>query len=96
MKQQDRRELKEWARGVRLLSDPTRLGILRLLAGGPKNVKALCKALGLRQPAVSHHLGYLRAGRLVDRPRKGRSVAYSIDKRAIKVLSSACLKLTPK
>ena len=43
-------DLLEWARGFSLLSDPTRLGILSLLAKGPKNVTALCKALGLKQP----------------------------------------------
>ena len=96
MKQQEKRELKEWARGFRLLGDPTRLGILRLLAGGPKKVKVLCKALGLKQPNVSHHLGLLRGGRLVDGTRKGKAVTYSIEKHAIKVLSSACLKLTPR
>ena len=96
MKQQEKRELKEWARGFKLLGDPTRLGILRLLAGGPKNVMTLCKALKLRQKSVSQHLAPLRMGGLVDMTRKGRFVTYSIEKRAIKVLRSACLKLTPR
>ena len=93
MKQQEKRELKEWARGFKLLSDPTRLGILRLLAGGPKNVKALCEALGLRQTSVSHHVGLLRMGRLVDRTRTGKSVLYAIAKSNMRTLSSACSKL---
>ena len=51
--------------GVALLSDATRLGILKILAAGPKNATALGKTLGMRQPTVSHHLGLLRTGRLV-------------------------------
>jgi len=89
-------ELKEWARGFALLSDPTRLGILRLLARGPKNVTGLCKALRLKQPSVSHHLGLLRRGRLVDGTRKGKSVVYTTEKPNMRLLASACSKLTPK
>ena len=34
-------ELRDLAAGFAQLSDPTRLGILKMLAGGPKNVTAL-------------------------------------------------------
>ena len=60
-----RAAFRDQAQGFGLLSDPTRLGILSLLAKGPKNVTALCKALGSKQPAVSHHLGLLRMGRII-------------------------------
>ena len=89
-------DLLEWARGFNLLSDATRLGILSLLAKGPKNVTALCKALGLKQPTVSHHLGLLRMGRLVINTRQGKSVVYSTDKANLKALASALGKLMPK
>lgn len=88
-------ELSEWARGFGLLSDPTRLGVLKTLASGPKNVTALCKALGLKQPTVSHHLGLLRMGRLVIGTRMGKSVVYATDKKNLKELASAITKLTP-
>ncbi|HUU91674.1 MAG TPA: metalloregulator ArsR/SmtB family transcription factor [Phycisphaerae bacterium] len=88
-------ELSEWARGFALLSDPTRLGVLKLLAGGPKNVTALCNALGLKQPTVSHHLGLLRMGRLVLGTRMGKSVVYTTDKKNLKELASAIAKLMP-
>lgn len=88
-------ELKEWARGFGLLSDPTRLGVLKTLAGGPQNVTALCKALGLKQPTVSHHLGLLRMGRLVIGTRMGKSVVYNTDKKNLKELASAIAKLMP-
>ena len=89
-------DLLEWARGFTLLSDATRLGILSLLAKGPKNVTALCKALGLKQPTVSHHLGLLRMGRLVINTRQGKSVVYTTDKANLKALASALGKMMPK
>jgi DNA-binding transcriptional ArsR family regulator len=88
-------ELSEWARGFALLSDPTRLGILKMLAAGPKNVTALCDALGLKQPTISHHLGLLRMGRLVIGTRKGKSVVYVTDGANMKELAQAITKLTP-
>jgi len=87
-------ELSEWARGFSLLSDPTRLGILKMLAGGSKNVTALCDGLGLKQPTISHHLGLLRMGRLVTGTRKGKSVVYVSEKKNLKDLSAAISNLT--
>jgi len=89
-------ELQELARGFGLLSDGTRLGVLKMLAKSPKNVTALCKGLGLKQPTVSHHLGLLRMGRIVNGTRKGKSVIYSTDKAALKILGAACGKLMPR
>ena len=89
-------DLLEWARGFNLLSDATRLGILKNLAKGPKNVTALCKPLGLKQPTVSYHLGLLRMGRLVVGTRAGKCVFYTTDKASLKALASAVGKLMPK
>jgi ArsR family transcriptional regulator len=89
-------DLQEWARGFSLLSDPTRLGILHTLASGPRNVTALCEALDLKQPTISHHLGLLRMGRLVTGTRQGKSVVYTTNKDNVKELSAALSKLTPK
>ncbi|KPK41673.1 MAG: hypothetical protein AMK72_14985 [Planctomycetes bacterium SM23_25] len=86
-------DLREWARGFSLLSDATRLGILQLLAKGPRNVTALCKGLRLKQPTVSHHLGLLRMGRLVNGTRQGKSVVYATDKTNLKALATALGKL---
>ena len=92
----NRAELTEWARGFALLSDPTRLGILKMLATGPKNVTALCDALGLKQPTVSHHLGLLRMGRIVIGTRQGKSVVYVTDTASTKALEVGLKKLTPR
>jgi DNA-binding transcriptional ArsR family regulator len=89
-------ELRELASGFGLLSDATRLGILKLLAGGPKNVTALCKALGLKQARASHHLGLLRMGRLVVGTRKGKSVLYVTDADSLKDLAVGLAKLMPR
>jgi DNA-binding transcriptional ArsR family regulator len=89
-------DVRELSRGFSLLSDPTRLGILRLLAKGPRNVTAICKALSRRQPAVSHHLGLLRMCRLVNTMRQGKSVTYAIDKAALKALASGLAALMPR
>jgi len=64
---------------MRLLSDPTRLRVLRLLLPGEKNVSALCDRLGLAQPTVSHHLGLLRTARLVVTRRNGKQVYYALN-----------------
>jgi ArsR family transcriptional regulator len=91
-----RSELSELARGYGLLSDATRLGILKMLSAGPKNVTALCDALGLKQPTISHHLGLLRMGRLVIGTRKGKSVVYVTDTASMKELAVGISKLTPR
>jgi ArsR family transcriptional regulator len=91
-----RSEVTDLAFGYSLLSDQTRLGILKILSGGKKNVTALCKGLGLKQPTISHHLGLLRMGRLVIGTRKGKSVIYTVDPAQMKALAVALAKLTPK
>ena len=89
-------DFRDLAQGFGLLSEPARLGILQVLAKGPKNVTALCKALSLNQPTVSYHLGLLRMGRLVINTRQGKSVVYSTDKANLKALASALGKMMPK
>lgn len=89
-------DLQEWARGFSLLSDGTRLGILAELSKGPQNVTALCKALKLKQPTISHHLGLLRMGRMVNGERQGKSVVYTSDPDSLKAMADAIASLTPK
>jgi DNA-binding transcriptional ArsR family regulator len=89
-------ESYELACGFGLLSGATRLGILKMLTTGPKNVTALCKGLGQKQPSVSHHLGLLRMGRLVIGTRKGKSMIYVCDAAAMKALAVGLAKLTPR
>lgn len=62
----------------RVLSNPARLAIVRELAEGDRAVHELVTALELPQPRVSEHLATLRAARLVERSRSGRSVSYHL------------------
>ena len=67
----------------KLLSDPTRLRILLLLAQeGEMHVTAPCDKLGQSQPAVSHHLALLRGPGpgpgLIEARRDGKHNYYSV------------------
>ena len=88
-------DLRGTAQGFSLLADATRLGILANLSRGTSNVTGLCKALKLKQPTMSHHLGLLRMGRLVDGVRQGKSVIYKANAAALKDLAAALRKIMP-
>jgi ArsR family transcriptional regulator len=60
------------------LSDPTRVRIVGLLAHTELCVGDLCLVLGMSQPAVSHHLGILRALRIVTARKEGKHVFYTL------------------
>jgi DNA-binding transcriptional ArsR family regulator len=66
------------ADAMKVLSDPTRLRIVRELIGGARNVSQLAKAVALDQPRVSHHLARMRMAGLVVRERQGRKLIYRI------------------
>jgi SAM-dependent methyltransferase len=56
---------------LRLLGDPTRLRLLRVLTAESLNVSELTAVLGLAQSGVSRHLGLLRDAGLVTEERAG-------------------------
>ena len=62
----------------RTLADPTRRAIFeRLCRDGEQTVGALTAQAGVSQPAVSKHLGVLRAAGLVSDRHEGRQTHYS-------------------
>ncbi len=63
----------------RAIADPTRRGILDLLAGRELPVKEIVAAFSVSQPAVSKHLRILRDAGLVRERRVGRTRRYGID-----------------
>jgi ArsR family transcriptional regulator len=71
----DATTLAEWF-GV--LSDPTRLRLLSLIAATGEACAAcdLVAPLGVSQPTVSHHLKVLREAGLVESDKRGRWVYY--------------------
>ena len=62
----------------RLLSDSTRLRLLRILARDRFNVTELTGILGVAQSNVSRHLGLLKDARLVTEEREAGYVYYRV------------------
>jgi len=62
------------------LSDPTRLSIVKRMAGGEVRVGDLTTELGLAQSTVSAHVACLRDCGLVEGRVQGRSVYYSLSR----------------
>lgn len=63
---------------LRLLADPTRMGIIELLAGGEKTAGELADALGAPRSRLSNHLACgLHCG-VWSSEKRGRHVVYSL------------------
>ena len=70
--------------------DPSRLGIIEALRGGPLTVSEIIVATELSQSNVSNHLGCLRDCGLVIAERDGRYVTYHLsDDRVGDILAMA-------
>ena len=87
------RELQDIADVCRMLSDPTRLGIVALVTGGGKSVGALCDKLDLPQPTVSHHLALLRHTGLVTAQRDGKKRIYTLNRKQLVPLKKFLAKV---
>lgn len=75
------RAVKDLTQLFKLLADETRLRILEMLGESSELcVRDLWERLGQSQPAVSHHLGLLRMGGLVDTRHQGKHIFYRIDR----------------
>ena len=67
------------------IAEPRRREIIALLAGGrPRSVGELVESLKLAQPAVSKHLGVLRAVGIVSVERQGKSRLYALNASELK------------
>ena len=71
-------QTSELAEMFRLLGEPNRPGIVANCLDGPLSVGEITGRLALSQSLVSHHLGLLRAARLLKAGRRGKQVFYSI------------------
>ncbi|MCL6643264.1 MAG: metalloregulator ArsR/SmtB family transcription factor [Candidatus Bipolaricaulota bacterium] len=67
------------AEAFTVLSDPTRVKILFALSKAELCVCDLSALLGMNDSAVSHHLRFLKALKLVKYRRAGRMAYYSLD-----------------
>lgn len=66
------------ARFFRVLGDPTRLKILKLLEGGEATVGGLVSGVGQPQPRISTHLACLRHCGFVTTERRSKEIVYRL------------------
>src|SRR5262249_8326650 len=71
--------LELMAEKFRMLSDPSRLAILRALMQGERNVTQVVEETGRNQANVSKHLKMLADAGLVARRKEGLQVFYRLD-----------------
>ena len=75
--QEEEKYIQPMADTFKVLSDPTRIRILALLAHQEMCVS--CIALDMTHSAISHQLQLLRAANLVKFVKDGKEVIYSLD-----------------
>ena len=71
-------ESSDCASRLKVLSDSTRLQVVRLLMERPQHVGELQKTLRIDQSLLSHHLRTLREAGLVLAERDGKAVMYRV------------------
>ncbi|KUK83262.1 MAG: putative transcriptional regulator [Pelotomaculum thermopropionicum] len=69
---------------LKALGDSHRQYILRLLACQEMAACEIIHAIGLSQPAISHHLKILKKAKLIKSQKKGKIVFYTLDKDGLK------------
>lgn len=82
------------AQFFQVLSDPTRVRIVKALAEGEWCVTDLVDALKMDQPAISHQLKYLRNLGVVSYHKKGRHVYYTLDDDQLREVLFSGIKYT--
>ena len=63
---------------MKVLSEASRLLIIRALIQGPHHVAAIAEQTGLTPARVSHHLARMRLAGVVEHAREGQTVVYRI------------------
>lgn len=72
---------------LKIVSHPTRLGIVYLLEQYPKlSVSGICEKLGSEQSLTSHHLQNMKLRGLLTAKREGRSVFYSLKEKDVSLI----------
>lgn len=78
------------AQTLRMLAEPTRLGLLWHLAQSPRTVTELVTGTGASRTVTSQHLAKLRLSGMVDTRREGRNIIYSLhDGHLIRLIKEA-------
>lgn len=84
----DRRRFMIAANSLKMLGDATRLHVLHVIAEQERHVGDLCGAIGMSQPALSHHLALLRHGGLVMPRREGKHNFYGLTDKGRSILAA--------
>jgi len=77
--------MKEIAKTMQLLSDPTRLRMLMVLTKKELCVCQMMGILGISQPLLSRNLSLLRGSDFLDERKRGKLVFYSLKKNMMPV-----------
>jgi DNA-binding transcriptional ArsR family regulator len=87
-------QVEEAARLFGILSDASRLRLLRALMSKPLTVSELIDATGLKQGNASKHLGILLNARFVAREREGNFARYAlVDERLHQLCDLMCMRI---
>jgi ArsR family transcriptional regulator len=87
-------QVEEAARLFGILSESSRLRLLRALMEEPLTVSELIEATGMKQGNVSKHLGVLLNARFVAREREGNFARYALaDKRLYQLCELMCMRI---
>lgn len=78
---------------AKAIADPTRVRILKLLAGGELCVCQITAVLDLAPATVSKHLSLLKAAGLLQQRRAGKWVHYRLAERALNIYAQQFLQL---
>ncbi|MBI9012418.1 MAG: winged helix-turn-helix transcriptional regulator [Clostridiales bacterium] len=92
----DEEQLNEIKNGIKLISDPTRLSILRMIYANPMFGKEIAETLSLTTATVSHHLDVLRKEGLIHIERDKNTKYYSTNQRQFDKLISLLSKYIKK
>ncbi len=82
-------DMDELALLHKALSVPARLRILQLIAGRPRCVNNITRAMEISQPAVSQHLAVLKQVDLAIPERRGYRIHYSVNRERLTELREA-------
>ncbi len=81
------------ARFARVICDPTRQQLMRLLCCQWLCVSDLVDHLGVTQPTVSHHLSVLRDSGLVRLRREGKQAFYTLNQDEVTVCCGRIMRM---
>ena len=88
---EDEKYVQPMADIFKVLSDPTRIRILALLAHNEMCVSCIAESLGMTHSAISHQLRQLRHAQLVKFSKSGKEVIYSLDDEHVLTLFAQAL-----